>query len=116
MKRTIFRILVMAVTALALGLWLFTGRHAYTKYETVEKVPVEVSASDPLAATGFYDDGSSETVVHKASFHFGLFPTPRGVFDKHALSVASVLTPTWSLFLGMWWLNRRRHTHNLQSR
>ena len=108
MKKPITLSLILAITAFVLGLWLVTGRHAYTKFEVVEKAAVEVSTSDPLAATGFYDDGQAEVVVHKKSFHLGFLPTPRGLLDKHAFSVVSVLGPTWGLFIGVWCLDRRK--------
>ncbi len=99
----------LLVTAGAVVTWMATGRHYYTKFEVVERVEEPVADDDPFAATGFYDGGSVETTVRRDEFHLGLFPTPQGVLDKHALSVASILGPVWGLVLGIiLWQNRRR--------
>jgi len=92
----------IAITIACMILWIATDRHYYTKYQVVETVSVEIAEDDPLAATGFYDDtesgaaGNTETVA-RDSFHFGLLPTPNGLFDKHAISVISILGPFWAL-------------------
>ena len=97
------------VSAVTLGAWLFTGRHFYTKFEVVEKLEAPVTADDPLAGTGFYDDDNKvRTTVRKDEFHLGLLPTPQGLFDKHLLSVASVLGATWTMILLFGWATRRR--------
>lgn len=98
-----------AVSITASSLWLATGRHYYTKFQVVEKVEVPVDEDDPFASTGFYDGSSVERTVSKDEFHFGLLPTPQGVVDRHALSVTSVVVPTWALCLVLVWrLGRRR--------
>ena len=102
-------LLALAVTIGTLATWLATDRHYYTKFEVVEKVKVPVAQDDPLAGTGFYDDASAEKIVRRNEFHLGLLPTPQGLFDKHVLSVLSILAPTWGLYLVLlWWLHRRR--------
>jgi hypothetical protein len=101
--------LAVIVSSLTLVTWMATGRHSYTKFEVVERVEVPVDASDPLAGTGFYDDASTQTTVKRDEFHLGLLPTPQGLLDKHALSVVSILAPTWGVCLPLiWWLSRRR--------
>ena len=94
------------VTVGAVALWLGTGRDAYTKFQVVETVAVEVDPDDPLAAAGFYDEGQTETVSRPA-FRFGLLPTPQGLFDRHAVSVVSVAGPLWGLTLVAWLWSRR---------
>ncbi len=111
MKRLDSLLVVLAaiVTIGTLATWLATGRHYFTKFEVVEKVKVSVAEDDPLAGTGFYDDESVEKTVRRDEFHLGLLPTPQGLFDKHILSVASLLAPTWGLcVVFLWWLHRRR--------
>jgi hypothetical protein len=96
------------ITVITVGLWIATDRHSYTKFEVVETVQAPVQEDDPLAGTGFYDEGTQEKTVHRAEFHLGLLPTPRGLFDKHALSVMTILTATWGFYLGLLLLSRRR--------
>lgn len=101
-------VLALAATIAALSVWGATGRHYYTKFEVVEKQQVAIADDDPLAGTGFYDDEATET-VRRDEFHLGLLPTPQGLFDKHLLSVATILAATWSLWAVFgWWLPRRR--------
>ncbi len=104
------RILVFAtaVTVLAIGLWLATGRDAYTKFEVVEEVEKPVDPNDPLAGTGFYDSNTKKEVVRRPEFRFGLLPTPSGIFDKHALSVATLTGPVWGMVVMALLLGRRR--------
>ena len=102
-------VLAVVVTIGTVVTWLATDRHYYTKFEVVEKVKVPVAEDDPLAGTGFYEGQSSEKVVTRDEFHLGLLPTPQGLFDKHILSVASLVGATWGLCLPLlWWLRRRR--------
>ena len=88
-----------SVTIMAVGLWLVTDAHWYTKYQVVERTQQAVDPDDLLAGTGFYDDEIVETTLHKDEFHLGLLPTPQGVFDKHALSVVTIAAPFWAWFL-----------------
>ena len=96
------------ISAITVGLWIATDRHSYTKFEVVETVEARVEEDDPLAGTGFYDEGLQEKTIHKAEFHLGLLPPPRGLFDKHVLSVMTILTATWGFYLGLLLLSRRR--------
>ena len=97
MMRWVVLILTLLITVGCLFVWGATGRHYYTKYQVVEQVAVEVAADDPLAAAGFYDDQTPpvQTVI-RDEFHFGLLPTPRGLFDKHMLSLLTVISPLWA--------------------
>ena len=70
---------------------------------------------DPLAGTGFYDDARIETIERRDEFHLGLLPTPQGLLDKHILSVASILGPTWALPLFLLWVRTRRQKRILPS-
>jgi hypothetical protein len=103
------------ITLGALGLWAFTDYHAYTKYQVVERVTVVVAEDDPFAGTGLFEGKEGEPVfqtVQRESFHFGLLPTPQGIFDKHVVSVLTVVFPVWFAtlaFLGVIaWRSRRR--------
>ncbi len=96
------------ITLASLLVWLATERHFYTKFQVVEEVTVPVEADDPLAATGFYDDEIRHETVRRDAFHFGLLPTPPGLFDKHALSVMSFSGPAWAFALALIWLRSRR--------
>ncbi len=109
MRRSSPVLLAAVLTIGTLVTWFATGRHYYTKFEVVEKMKVPVATDDPLAGTGFYDNDSLETTVRRDEFHLGLLPTPQGLFDKHILSVVSILGPVWVLCLALlWWLRRRR--------
>ena len=109
-------ILIAVVISLAtVGTWLVTGRHYYTKFEVVEQVRTTPGDDDPLAGTGFYDDARVETTERRDEFHLGLLPTPQGLLDKHILSVASILGPTWALPMFLFWVRTRRHKRFLPS-
>lgn len=108
-KRLLYPVLLISM--ITVGVWIATDRHSYTKFEVVETVEAPVKSDDPLAGTGFYDEGTLEKTVHRAEFHLGLFPTPRGLFDKHVLSVMTILTATWGFYLGLLLLSRRRSPH-----
>ena len=95
------------VTLLALGLWVATGRDAYTKYEVVEEIQRPVDPNDPLAGTGFYENDMVKEVVRRPEFRLGLFPTPSGIFDKHILSVATLAAPFWAAAIVALFLQRR---------
>ncbi len=108
-------VLPVLVTVGALGLWASTNYHAYTKYEVVERVAIEVDEDDPFAGTGLFEGKGGAPVyqtVQRESFHFGILPTPQGLLDKHIVSVLTVVAPVWFLslaFLGLvaWRLRRR---------
>ena len=95
-------------TASVLATWAGTGMHPYTKYKVVETVKVEIPADDPLAQTGFYDGSEREETVERDEFHLGIFPTPQGLFDKHTLSVVTMVIPFWGVFGLLAWRSRRR--------
>lgn len=101
---------IATVTVAAIVTWQATGGDWYTKYEVVEQVQIQLDEDDPLAAAGFYDEGTTTKTVTKDEFRFGLLPTPAGIFDKHALSVASVTGPLWAFGLGVVWYQRRRRS------
>ena len=95
-------------TAGALAAWAGTGMHHYTKYKVVETVEEEIPADDPLAGTGFYDGSTQQKTVERDEFHLGLLPTPQGLFDRHILSVATIVVPFWGFFGLLAWRSRRR--------
>jgi hypothetical protein len=96
------------VTLLAFGLWVATGRDAYTKLEVVEEIKKPVDPNDPLAGTGFYENDTVTEVVRRPEFRFGLLPTPSGIFDKHIFSVATLTGPAWGFALVALFLRRRQ--------
>ena len=103
--------ILITVTAVAIALvvtWQATGGDWYTKYEVVEQVESKPDPNDPLAAAGFYDGVSMTTTERRNEFRFGLLPTPSGILDKHALSVASVAGPLWIIGLVVVLRQRRR--------
>jgi hypothetical protein len=102
-------ILSAVVTVASVVLWQATGGDYYTKFQVVETVAREVDPDDPLAAAGFYDDGPAEETVSRDAFRFGLLPTPQGVFDRHAISVASFAGPLWAATLVVFGWRRWRH-------
>ncbi len=114
MSRPMLKLLVIAVvlTVAAFGLWLATGAHPYTKYQDVTRQELPTDEDDPFAEAGFYDGDTVTQTVKKNVFYFGLLPTPQGVFDKHALSVVSVVLPVWLIVGGIslirWRARRRR--------
>ena len=102
------------VTAIAIGLWLVTGVHPYTKFEDVVGEEVPIDPDDPFAEAGFYDESDTITqVVTKDVFYFGLLPTPQGIMDKHALSVSSVVVPVW-IVVGVIAIVRRQASRRTQ--
>ena len=109
--RNLLRTLIATAAVLTiavLAIWLVTGAHSYTKFLVVERVETAVEADDPLAATGFYDEPVKTETVEREEFHLGLLPTPRGLLDKHAVSVASVAGPAWAAALLIGLVVRRR--------
>ena len=106
-KLTISLVISTVMTLITLLLWAGTGGHYYTKYEIVQKKKVPVSADDLLAGTGFYDGEEQTILIHRNEFHFGLFPTPQNLLDKHIFSVATFLIPVWGISGVLIYLNRR---------
>jgi hypothetical protein len=100
--------LAALVTLAALITWQATSGDYYTKFEVIEQVETPVDQNDPLAAAGFYEDASQTKTVTRREFHLGLLPTPSGLFDKHAVSVVSIVAPVWLVALGFVWWRRRR--------
>ncbi len=107
----ISKIVLIAVAVVAIALvvtWQATGGDWYTKYEVIEQIESTPDPNDPLAAAGFYDGGSMTKTERRSEFRLGLLPTPSGILDKHALSVASVAGPLWILGLVVVLRQRRR--------
>lgn len=97
------------ITALTVIVWQATGGDYYTKFEVVEQVEQTVDPDDPLAGTGFYDDDSRTQTTTRETFRLGLLPTPSGLFDRHTLSVVTLLSPTWgAVLLYVFFVRRRR--------
>lgn len=91
--------LAIIVTLATLSVWAVTDFHAYTKYQVVEKVAQEADPDDPFAGTGLYDeDEPAMQTVQRDEFHLGLLPTPQGIFDRHILSVPTMILPFWLLY------------------
>jgi len=116
----IFWAIPIAITVAMLIGWQATGGDAYTKFAVVERVPVQSDADDPLAGTGMFDESEARfETVRRDEFRLGLLPTPQGLFDKHAISVASVVGPVWVVFVGWWLLKRKvfasRHADKLDA-
>ena len=119
MNRVLLILVIVAIvdTVGALGVWVATDRHAYTKFEVVEQVEVPVNPDDPLAEAGFYEGGSNYETVRRKEFHLGLLPVPLGLFDKHIVSVATFTAPAWlAVALAfVWKLRRRKRTETFNS-
>ena len=98
----------IAVTLATVVVWQATGGDYYTKFEVVEEANAKIDPNDPLAAAGFYDGDSAKQVVARDEFRLGLLPTPEGLFDKHAVSVASISGPVWLGAIGFVWWTRRK--------
>jgi len=104
----LFWIIPTLITLASLMVWQATGGDAYTKFTVVERVEVKTQADDPLSGTGMFDEAEPRyETMRRDEFRLGLLPTPQGLFDKHAISVASVVGPVWVLSLGGWWIKRR---------
>ncbi len=101
-------ILAAIVTIGAAATWLATGRHYYTKFTVVEQVETPIDADDPFAEAGFFDEQTQTITERRDEFHLGLLPTPQGLFDKHALSVVSIVLPVWLVAAVLTWWARRR--------
>lgn len=100
--------IVAILTLASVITWQATGGDWYTKYEVVEQVVSKADPNDPLVAAGFYEGGTTTETVTRDEFRLGLLPTPAGIFDKHALSVASVSGPLWVFGIGFVWFQRRK--------
>jgi hypothetical protein len=48
------------------------------------------------------------------AIRLGFLPTPQGLFDKHMISVSSILAATWGLWLIAWRVRRRRRVPRLR--
>jgi hypothetical protein len=102
-------LLATAISLATLVTWAVTGWDAYTKFQVVESTRQAIDSSDPLAGTGFYEDETAQEQVQvREQFRLGLLPTPQGLFDKHLLSVTTILFVTWGLWVLSWWLRVRR--------
>ena len=95
------------VTLVTLAIWLSTGRHYYTKFSVIERVETQIDPTDPLAQAGFYDNASRVQTVQRDEFHLGLLPVPQGLFDKHAVSVVSIILPLLGTSALLVWRARR---------
>ncbi len=96
------------VTLATLITWQMTGGDYYTKFEVIEQVETPVDQNDPLAAAGFYEEASQTKTVTRPEFHLGLLPTASGVFDKHVISVVSIVSPAWVITIALVWWRRRQ--------
>ncbi len=113
--RNHFLIISVVITIVALGVWIATGGDFYTKYETVKQVEKQIDANDPLAAAGFYDSETKIETVRKKEFRFGLLPTPSGLFDKHIISLTTIVTPPWMITIALLWMAKRRSKSGLHT-
>jgi len=106
-------VIAVTVTLIAILGWVGTDAHNITKFTVVEEVDLAVNEDDPLADTGFYDEGTKTTTVRRDEFHLGLLPAPQGILDRHAISVLSLSGPLWALAAAAF-LWRRRQAGNVQ--
>jgi len=108
MTKLIF-IVTIVITVASVVTWRITGGDYYTKFEVVEEIEKPVDPDDPLAGTGFYENEMKKEVVTRKQFRFGLLPTPSGLFDKHVMSVVTVVSPFWGLLLlNLLWRRHKR--------
>ena len=107
--------LAVLITVVALGGWAVTDRHYYTKFEVVEQVEVAIDPDDPFADTGLFDDDVQIETVTRDEFHLGLLPVPQSLFDKHALSVMTLIGPAWVLVLAALWRQRLQKRRGQES-
>jgi hypothetical protein len=110
MKSSIRSLLIAAVllTVGVLFVWQFTGGDYYTKFEVVEEVEEKLDPSDPLADAGFYENNTATKTISRKEFRLGLLPVPQGIFDKHAVSVLTILFLIWGLAASSIWFIRRQ--------
>jgi hypothetical protein len=108
-------LLAVAISLATLVTWAATGRDAYTKFQVVESTSRAVDPTDPLAGTGFYENETAQEQIEVGDeFRLGLLPTPQGLFDKHLLSVSTILIPTWGVWM-LYWRRRSRRTYRVAS-
>ncbi|MFH2035046.1 MAG: hypothetical protein ABIJ45_01485 [Candidatus Zixiibacteriota bacterium] len=107
-KKKNILIIASIFTLMVLIIWQATGGDYYTKYEVVKEVEEELDSSDPLVAAGFYENSTITKTVTLNEFRFGLLPTPQGLFDKHIISVVTILIPIWGITILYLWFTRRR--------
>lgn len=109
MTRSVGAAVVVAslVTLGGLLAWIATDRHTFTKFEVVEWVEAPLPDDDPFREAGLYDGGVRRSVERRPEFHLGLLPAPRGLLDRHVLSVATFAVPAWLLALALAWRARR---------
>jgi len=112
--RTIL-ILATGATVALLGLWLYTGRAVFTHFQLVGQQSSAVGEEDPLAATGFYGADSVTRVTLRDEFGFGLLPAG-GPFDRHVVSVTTMVIPIWILTSYGLWRRRRPERAGRQKR
>ncbi len=96
------------LTIATLITWQATGGDSYTKFQVVEQVERKLDPDDPLAGTGFYEDDKVTETIKRDEFRLGLIPTPNGLLDKNAISVATIVVPVWVFAIVFWWFMRRR--------
>jgi hypothetical protein len=110
--KSYFKPLLIAASAFTVAillLWQATGGDYYTKFEVVEEVEEQVDSSDPLADSGFYDEGTVTKTISREEFRLGLLPVPQRLYDRHAISVTTILLPFWFLaFAFLWFIKHRR--------
>jgi len=111
--KSIIRTLLIAAVLLTVGVlfvWHFTGGDYYTKFEVIEEVEEKLDPSDPLVAAGFYENDTATKTISRKEFRLGLLPVPQGIFDKHAVSVLTILFLIWGLAASFIWIFRRQMT------
>ena len=96
------------ITLATLATWRITGGDAYTKYQINVVEERKLDESDPLYGTGFYENDIVKETVTRNEFRLGLLPTPEGLFDKHIISVLTILGPVWGFALLYWLIQRRK--------
>lgn len=107
-SKRIILLIAIFISFATLITWRATGGDYYTKFQLVQRITVPVDPDDPLAQAGFYDDSLMTQTISKNEFRLGLLPTPRRLFDKNIISVASVIIPLWTLVIFIIWLGRRK--------
>lgn len=105
-RRAQLAAIAMIVTVIAAALWVATGRHTFTKYESIEEESFTPAPDDPFAAAGFYDGDAMSRASRVDAFHFGLLPAAGSLFDKHLVSLITVALPFWAVAVVV---SMRRH-------
>lgn len=101
-------IIAVVISATVLLVWRVTGGDYYTKFEVIRQQEVAVDPDDPLAGTGFYEDEKNMQTVREKDFRLGLLPSPGSLFDKHMLSVVTVIFPLWVIVAILIWQDRKQ--------